>query len=274
MGVLAETSLVAHAISYGFTTDMVYFSLKFLCREAIFFGSLVHFTLVKYNDFTSPETRQIISRWLLPFIIMLCAIRSNDGKIVLASQAGDSGNTFYCPICEGVVLPSKDESGMEHFVHTVPGICSYGLGETKIHRRCKAEIYNALLRAPHVSDVKLERYLKEVRPDISARINGIPVAIEVQISNIPVETVIHRTKIYERMGIHLLWLAQWNPRLNQERYSPRPWERWIHTAYFGRVYYWLEGSLVMPYHFEPSHTHVKKRSWQKDSNSTLKFSNF
>jgi competence protein CoiA len=209
-------------------------------------------------------TKKISNRFP-PFIIMLCAIRSSDGKSVRASEADNSGNTFYCPVCDSLVVPSKDEAGMDYFIHAVPGVCSYGLGETKIHRRCKAEIYSALLRSPHVSDVKLERYLKEVRPDISARINGVPVAIEVQISNIPVDTVIHRTKIYERMGIHLLWLAQWTPDLNRERYSPRPWERWVHTAYFGRVYYWLEGSLVMPYHFEPSHIYVEKHSWQKQN---------
>jgi competence protein CoiA len=59
-----------------------------------------------------------------------------------------------------------------------------GEGETEIHRRCKAEIYDTLLRAPHVKDVKLERYLNEIRPDISAYINGVPVAIEAQISNL------------------------------------------------------------------------------------------
>src|SRR5882724_9561751 len=129
----------------------------------------------------------------------------------------------------------------------------YNTGETPIHRRCKAAIFEAFLGAPNVSDVKLERYLGEVRPDISAVVNGVRVAVEVQISNLPIETMIHRTQTYARRGIYLLWLTQWTPELDgSNRYSPTSWERWLHAAYFGRVYYWLGGTTVVPYHFDPS----------------------
>jgi competence protein CoiA len=29
------------------------------------------------------------------------------------------------------------------------------------------------------------------------------------------------------------------------------WEKWVHATYFGRIYYWLKGTLVLSYHFAP-----------------------
>lgn len=51
----------------------------------------------------------------------------------------------------------------------------------------------ALRQAPNVRDAALERLLENVRPDASAYINGIPVAIEVQISSLSFETIMRRT---------------------------------------------------------------------------------
>jgi competence protein CoiA len=108
----------------------------------------------------------------------------------------------------------------------------------------------------------VERHLGGVRPDISAVIRGVRVAIEVQISALPLETVIHRTRIYGERGIALLWLSPWRPALDRDRYSPRAWERWFHAAYFGQVYYWKHGLTVIPYHFERYGIHVPRTVWR------------
>ncbi len=107
----------------------------------------------------------------------------------------------------------------------------------------------------------LERSLGEVRPDVSADINGVPVAIEVQISSLSVETIMQRTIDYFRKGIYVLWLLQWTPKLDAPRYTPTIWEKWIHAAYFGRVYYWTGGLNVVAYRFEPSFQTVPRKSW-------------
>ena len=107
----------------------------------------------------------------------------------------------------------------------------------------------------------LERYLTTVRPDISARISGAPVAIEVQISALSIDTIIHRTQEYSRKGIFLLWLAQWNSSLDTERYSPKLWERWLHAAYLGRIYYWIGGLSVVSYHMAPYMNYVEESQW-------------
>jgi hypothetical protein len=65
-----------------------------------------------------------------------------------------------------------------------------------------------------------ERSLGTVRPDVSARINGIPVAIEVQLSVLSLETIARRTAEYAKKGVYVFWLTQWTLFLDADRYSP------------------------------------------------------
>ena len=192
---------------------------------------------------------------------MLCAIRTSDGEQVVARNGEKNRGPFTCPSCREAVVLRNGTLRVAHFAHKPPVTCSYGEGETEAHRQCKAEIYQALLKCPEATDVVLERPLGEVRPDISAVIRGERVAIEVQISALPLETVIHRTKEYARRGIALLWLSPWTRALDNLRYAPRVWERWFHAAYFGQVYYWKRGLMVIPYHFEPHLLYVPKMQW-------------
>ena len=192
---------------------------------------------------------------------MLCAIRISDGEQVVAGNEEKNRGPFTCPSCKDGVVLRSGTLRMAHFAHKPPVTCSYGKGETEAHRQCKAEIYEALLKCPEVSDLVLERPLGEVRPDISAVIRGERVAIEVQISALPLETVVHRTKEYAKRGIALLWLSPWTRALDNPRYAPRSWERWFHAAYFGEVYYWKRGLTVIPYHFEPHLLYVPKMQW-------------
>jgi competence protein CoiA len=107
----------------------------------------------------------------------------------------------------------------------------------------------------------MELPLGTVRPDVSAEINGTPVAIEVQISSLSIETIMRRTIDYHQKGIYVLWLLPWTPELDKERYAPAVWEKWIHACYFGRVYYWLRDVEVAEYRFEPSFRVVPKTTW-------------
>lgn len=63
------------------------------------------------------------------------------------------------------------------------------------------------------------------------------------------EQIIYRTSEYAKKGIYALWLALYQAALEEHRYSPRAWEKWVHAAYFGRVYYWVRGLETIPYHF-------------------------
>jgi competence protein CoiA len=83
------------------------------------------------------------------------------------------------------------------------------------------EIYEALQKVPGVRGAALERSLGISRPDVSVYMNGVLVAIEVQISSLSPETIQPRAIEYARNGIYVLWLLQWTPSLDVHRYAPR-----------------------------------------------------
>jgi competence protein CoiA len=205
---------------------------------------------------------------------MLCAKRKHDGQRVLANSESRSNAPFLCLECDAEVVLREGSVRVNYFAHRSRSNCAFGTGESDSHRRCKMEIYEALLREPGVTDVALEKSFQSARPDIFAKIHGIPVAIEVQISVLTMEKIIRRTEEYARKGIYVLWLPQWTPYLDGVRYSPRLWEKWIHAAYFGRVYFWVQGLSVVSYNFEPHFKNVPKTNWFSPRGSKLNVSNY
>jgi len=192
---------------------------------------------------------------------MLRAKQKLTGEIVEAYFANKSQAPFSCPECGDPVMLKTGRTKVNYFAHVNPLACKFGAGESEAHENCKWEIFEALQRQSGVRNAALERPLGTNRPDVSAIINGVLVAIEIQISSLSLETIMHRTIEYARKGIYVLWLLQWTPELNSSRYTPQLWEKWIHAAYFGQVYYWLEGLKVTSYHFDPHLKSVPKKSW-------------
>lgn len=192
---------------------------------------------------------------------MLSAKRKSDGQTVTANLEFKRNGPFLCLDCGEEVVLKTGRRTVNHFAHVNPLACRFAQGESEAHRYCKLEIYESFLRMPNVTDAALERPLAGNRPDVSAYINGVPVAIEVQISSLSLETIMRRTIAYHQKGIYVLWLLQWTPKLDGGRYTPKLWEKWILAAYFGRVYYWTEGLQVVSYTFEPSLKSVPKKTW-------------
>lgn len=192
---------------------------------------------------------------------MLSARRKSDGEVVTAYFESKANGPYVCLECHEEVILKTGRARVNHFAHANPIACKFATGETEDHRRCKMEIFEALRKTPGVRYAALERPLGSVRPDISAYINGVPVAIEVQISSLSLETIMHRTIQYAQKGIYVLWLLQWTSKLDGTHYTPRQWEKWVHAAYFGRVYYWVEGLTVVGYHFDPHLKTIPKTSW-------------
>jgi competence protein CoiA len=192
---------------------------------------------------------------------MLSAKRKSDGQTVTAYFESKANGPFVCLQCSEEVILKSGRNRVNHFAHANPIACKFAEGESDVHRKCKMEIFEALRKSPNVCDAALERPLGENRPDVSAYINGVPVAIEVQISSLSLDTIMRRTIDYFRNGMYVLWLLQWSPALDAPRYTPKLWEKWIHAAYFGRVYYWTENLTVVSYHFDPHFKTVPKKSW-------------
>jgi competence protein CoiA len=200
------------------------------------------------------------SRFTIHVLYMLTATRKSDGQKLAAWEACKDDRPFLCPCCQSLVTLRKGDVKAAHFAHQPPVTCEYGVGESEDHRRCKIAIYEHLVRHPRVTKCEMERNLGTVRPDVSAYINGVPVAIEVQLSSLSLARISYRTAEYARKGIHVLWLPLYTRDLNRELYCPRPWERWLHAAYFGRVYYWLEGLSIVPVHFRDYYASVRGRT--------------
>lgn len=192
---------------------------------------------------------------------MLSARRTSDGQTVTAYFESKQNGPFACLECGDPVILKIGRDRVNHFAHENPVAGHYAEGESELHRKCKMEIFEALQKTAGVRDVALERPLGENRPDVSAIINGVPVAIEVQISSLSLDTIMRRTIDYFRKGIAVLWLVQWTPALDAPRYAPKLWEKWIHAAYFGRVYYWTGGLTVASYSFEPHLKTVPRKTW-------------
>lgn len=191
---------------------------------------------------------------------MLTAVRQGSGEKVAAWEVERREGPFLCFCCRQVVTLRRGEIKAPHFAHLPPVTCEYGTGESEAHRRCKLALFAGLSAHPRVSKCEMERDLGTVRPDVSAYINDVAVAIEVQLSNLSVSRIQYRTTEYARKGIYVLWLPVHTDALRVELYSPKPWEQWLHAAYGGRVYYWLEGLRVLPVHFRDYYASVRGRT--------------
>lgn len=171
---------------------------------------------------------------------------------------------FYCSECRLEVILKKGDIYTHHFAHNPGEGCSLEYedqegrsGESELHRLSKKEIYEALAKHKEVTNLKLERPLDSVRPDISFYFNDVPVAIETQVSAIRPDVIARRTVEYTRRGVYILWVSPYGETVARtgRYYQIRDWERIIHALYHGTFYYWMEGEHLLPVHFEDAITH-------------------
>ena len=201
---------------------------------------------------------------------MLSARRQSDGEVVSAYFERKGNGPFVCLQCGDPVLLKTSRSRVNHFAHVDPLSRHRDRGESDAHCRCKMELFESLKEEPGVEHLALERSFCEIRPDVYFEYRGVKVGIEVQISEMGMEEIVDRTIWYHRKGIYVLWLLQWTPALDRERYSPRLFEKWIHAAYFGHVYYWTSGLNILPYHFEPVLKSTRAQSWYSKDGEVMR----
>lgn len=142
-----------------------------------------------------------------------------------------------------------------HFAHWPnASSCAYANSrESEDHREAKIEVYRALRAVPGVEQVQPELRLGEVRPDVHFVYRGQRVALEIQMSHLSPDLLAWRTSVYTTKKIPVLWMVPLfeDLGLSEDRYAPRDWERYLHTLYFGKVYYWIENLRLQPIKYEP-----------------------
>lgn len=189
---------------------------------------------------------------------MLTSYRKSDNVKLLARNATKEEGPFYCPECNDETILHKGSVKVHHFAHKPPISCKYGAGESVEHAYCKEQIYNGLCKVDTLY-CEMERSLGEARPDIFvySRASKKSYAIEVQISNLSMSEIALRTMRYAALDIYVLWLTPVPPTMfGNKIYSPTLWEKWLHAAYFGKVYYWVQDLRLQPVHFGKYYTWV------------------
>lgn len=180
--------------------------------------------------------------------------KGEDGRRRLATRTKKNQGPFYCPECQDQVILKKGEIVIHHYSHRAKSRCAYA-HESQLHLRIKLQVAAALRKAGH------KRRIEAVRGDQRADVlwkhpEGL-IAIEVQVTKLPWEEVRRRTREWNDKDCAVLWLlpppiprASKKPR---DTYATSPFERYLHTLYVGRVYYWHDPYFV-PVHFETRST--------------------
>lgn len=57
--------------------------------------------------------------------------------------------------------------------------------------------------------------------------------------------------------------------LGNEPFRPRLYERYLHSIYFGRTYYWWKGQglTLNAVHYAPASRHIDYKEWYEDGNN-------
>lgn len=199
------------------------------------------------------------------------ATRTKTGERVHASEVTRAQAPFHCAECLTDAVVRKCAEKRDHFAHNARRSPVIGRGESDLHRKCKEEIRDALrLRYPDGKwecerpiERNKERGTPRVVPDISGRIDKIRVVVEVQASSLTIPKIIKRASAYHALGCAILWIVPLTKDLGSNIFRPRLYERYLHSIFFGRTYYWLpgDGLSLRPVHFGIAHRYIDMSEW-------------
>ena len=181
----------------------------------------------------------------------MLSAQNDQGKEVQAEAVEWEDGPFYCPGCGEEVILKQGPIKIPHFAHYPESDCDHvGTGESDEHRAAKLEIYHALQARPDVRDVRLEHVLGEIRADVSFVRGRERVAIEVQASCLSRTAIAQWTEAYARKNIAVLWTPPRPVEMDEERYAPADYERYLHRMYYGQVFYWVQQLELVSVKFE------------------------
>ena len=190
-----------------------------------------------------------------------------------AESATKADGPFYCSWCNSEAIVRKCTEKIDHFAHKTR-LSPIGQRETKLHEACKEEICELLAERFPEGKWATEREIAASKkaktpklvPDISGRINGTPIAIEVQATSMSVPKIISKSENYSKLNISLLWIVPLIRELGNETFRPRLFERYLHSIYYGRTYYWTvgQGLKVTPVHYGKAYKYVEPAEWIED----------
>lgn len=177
---------------------------------------------------------------------------ANLGDMRIDAASAKRGPEYRCPKCSGIVILKQGRKVIEHFAHKPPTDCSWATGETRAHLEAKALVQAALTGRGLKAEVEfvVNTLPGDRRADVMAwSPKGLQIAFELQHTAIDLNEIEARASSYGRAGIAQIWIpflkdVVWKdgePRHGGwfvERYSPRPFERWVH-GFNGKHGLWM-----------------------------------
>lgn len=195
----------------------------------------------------------------------------NTNKSIHASEAKKEDGPFYCPETFEELIVRKCIDKRDHFAYKGKLSPVYGTNESKLHFDCKTEICNELKKLFPQGRWEVERIIPEnkikglnqLKPDISGRINGNPIVIEVQASSLTLPKLLKRVIGYYSRNVSIIWIVPLKEDLGKENFRPRQYEKYLHSMYFGKVYYWKKGDGInlTPIHFDKAERYIEVSTW-------------
>jgi competence CoiA-like predicted nuclease len=209
--------------------------------------------------------------------IKLVAKRVLDNKSISASLATKKDGPFYCPETFEELIVRKCVEKRDHFAYKAR-LSSVGSKESVLHDRCKTELLEILSEAypdgkweKEREDFRVDKSkgYEKVRPDLSGRINGKGIIIEIQASTLSLNKILQRTEQYSKRGAYILWIVPLEEELGKDNFRPRLFERFLHSMYYGRIYYWWRGngSELTPVHFGTAERYIEESHWYEEDGS-------
>lgn len=198
-------------------------------------------------------------------------VRDNQPIHAKVAQKEKDG-PFYCPETNEELIVRHCIEKIDHFAYKARLSPIMNKEETELHKSCKQEIREALKDAIPEGNWEIERQglnednakgYKKVIPDISGRVGGKGIIIEIQASFLSIQRIIQRTLEYNKRGGYLLWVIPLTEHLGKEEFRPRLFERFLHQMYYGRTYYWVKGNgrLLIPTHYDTAERYIEVSNW-------------
>lgn len=195
----------------------------------------------------------------------------NTHQSCYANEVTKKDGPFYCPECFSDAVIRKCTVKRDHFAHKTRLSPIIGKWESELHKKCKDEICQELSTLFPEGNWCTERPIPAnekhkiplLIPDISGRINGVPIAIEIQTSALTIPKLVKKTVAYSKRKISVLWLVPLREELGELPFRPRLYERYLHSMYFGRTYYWFPGNGIKlnPVHYSPAKRFIEYSEW-------------
>lgn len=207
---------------------------------------------------------------------MLVALLNSTRVLAGLAQKGPS---YACPGCGQAVTLKKGTKVVHHFAHKPPVTCSWAQGETAAHMAGKLLFLNHFRSLAAPSDVEFP--IGNQRADVYASNKaGHGFVFEIQHQPISELEIARRTQAYFGNNVAVTWVPLIDiAKLKDKkatatgyvvhRYSPKPFEKWLHGFNFGELWFVdVSTGMLWQGRFDKSMIEVPLSEWHVSGGGT------